>query len=111
MMHTVTRQLNTYTGEKVVEISQGSMDYSNPGAYCKKYAGELEEYESACEAVEAAIRIAEAWQKDEPDTEILIDHGATGGMTMFFEGQELSGEIFEGLREWAREHDEETGEC
>lgn len=102
MTKTVTRQVNTFEGTKVVEISDGGIDYSNPGALARKYPGELEEYADPVEAVEAAIRIAQQWQKDCPDDEILIDHGATGGFTMFFDGQEQNEETFAELRKWAK---------
>ena len=63
-MHTVTRQVNTFEGTKVVEISQGGIDYCNPGALSKRYPGEFEEFANPVEAVEAAILIAQQWQKD-----------------------------------------------
>lgn len=109
-MHTVTRQINTYEGTKCVEISAGCIDYANPGALVKAYPGEFETYDDPRNAVEAAIQIAQLWQKDSKD-EILIDHGATGGGTMFFDGQELSDETFAELREWANTIWESQEKC
>ena len=109
-MKTVTRQINTYEGTKCVEISDGGIDYSNPGALCKKYPGEFETFDDPREAVETAIAIAQAWQKDDKD-EIFIDHGATGGMTMFFDGMELNDDTFKELREWAQKLWDETPKC
>lgn len=101
-MKTVTRQVNTYDGTWAVEISDGGIAYCNPGALSPKYPGEFEEYDNPVEAVEAAIRIAQAWQKDCSDKEILIDHGATGGFTIFFDGKEQNEETFAELRKWAK---------
>ena len=100
-MKTVTRQVNTYDGTWVVEISDGGIDYCNPGALSPKYPGEFVEYDNPIEAVEAAISIAKAWQKDCPDKKILIDTGATGGCVMFFDGQEQNEKTFAALRKWA----------
>lgn len=113
-MHTVTRQINTYEGTKCVEISAGGIDYTNPGALVKKYPGEFETFEDPREAVETAIKIAEAWQndaKDGPNNEVFIDHGATGGMTMFFDGLPLNEETFTELREWANEQWDSLEKC
>jgi len=110
-MQTVTRQVNTYTGDQVVEISDGSLDYSNPGALCKRYPGEFDSFDDPREAVETAIKIAKAWQADKPEETILIASGGTGGCTMFFEGEPLTDETFEGLQEQAEKAWEELPKC
>jgi len=110
-MWTVTRQSQWPDGGQVVEISSGGIDYTNPGALAAKYPGEMEEYADPREAVEAAIKIAEAWKADAPDKDILIDHGATGGMTMPFDGMELGEETSRELREWAEGRWEAVAKC
>ena len=55
------------------------------------------------EAIETGIKIAQAWQKDEPDKEILIATGGTGGYTMFFDGLPLTDENLAALRKAAEE--------
>lgn len=111
MTHVVTRQRQWPEGNLVVEISAGDINYTNPGALTAKYDGEFEEFAEMTEAVEAGIRIAQQWQADEPDVEILIATGGTGGMTMPFPGEPLNDETFEGLRKEAAEHDAELDRC
>ena len=110
-MHTVTRQLQWPDGDTVVEISQGGIDYTNPDALAEKYPGEFEEFEDPREAVKTAIKIAQQWQKDCPDKTILIDHGATAGMTMPFDGMDLVEENLTELRTWADELVEKLPKC
>lgn len=100
-MWTVTRQIQFPDGSHVVEISRGGIDYCNPDALESRYAGEFCEHEDPRDAVESAIAIAQQWQADEPDEDILIDYGATGGMTLPFDGMELCEETFAELRRWA----------
>lgn len=109
-MWTVTRQLQYPDGDKVVEISYGGIDYTNPDALAAKYPGEFREFTDPREAAETAIAIAMAWQSD-TDEEILIAHGATGGMTMPFSGNELTDETFTDLRQWAEKEWEELPKC
>lgn len=101
MKFTVTRQVQ-FGGNDCVEISRGGLDYANPDMLVPKYKGEGETYDNPVEAVEIAIEIAKKWQEECPDRCILIDHGATGGMTMPFDGCELAVETFEALRCWAK---------
>lgn len=110
-MHTVTRQLQWPEGARVVEISEGSIDYSNPGALSAKYRGEFEGFDDPREAVETAIEIAQRWQADEPDKRILIDHGATGGGTMPFDGMPLCPNTYMKLRQWANAQYETLPKC
>lgn len=111
MPWTVSRQVQWPEGNHVVEISEGGIDYTNPDALSPKYSGELEEYQDPREAVETALEIARDWQADSPDEEILIDHGATGGMTMPFDGMELNEETFAELRAWAQKAYEALPRC
>lgn len=110
-MFTVTRQNQWPDGDLVVEISEGGLDYCNPGALSERYPGEFEQFEDPREAVETAIKIGEAWKKDKPDEEIGIAHGSTGGMTMPFSGEELSEDVFSELREWAKQEWESLEKC
>jgi hypothetical protein len=110
-MHTVTRQHQWPEGDFVVEISEGDINYANPGALVDKYDGEMGEYEDPREAVETAITIAQQWQVDDKDKIVLIAHGGTGGMTMPFEGEPLNEDTFAGLREWAKKLWEEIDKC
>jgi hypothetical protein len=118
-MWTVTRQHQWPDGNFVVEVSAGGIDYCNPDALGKKYPGEFEEFVSKVAAVEAAITIAKAWQKDnppcpelaDPDKRIQIATGGTGGMTMPFSGEELTEETFAALRKEAAESDEKLPKC
>jgi hypothetical protein len=110
-MWTVTRQSQWPEGTLCVEISRGDINYSNPGMLVGSYPGEGAEFNDPREAVQTAIEIAQAWQKDCPKEKIGIAHGATGGYTMPFEGEELTEETFKGLREWAEKEWEELPKC
>ena len=105
-MYIVTRQCQWPTGELVVEISTGGWDYINPDALVEKYPGEFVEFNDPREAVEAAIAIAKAWQKDEPGKNIGIAAGYTGGYTMPFEPQSI-----EELKRWADEEYAQLPKC
>jgi hypothetical protein len=114
---TVTRQCQWPHGDCVVEISQGGVDYSNPDCLSGQYPGEIEEYDGMTDAVEAAIKIAEAWQADERKKPrhkrqpILIAVGNTGGHTMPFEGERLTKKNLAALREKAKEFDDKLPKC
>lgn len=82
---------------RCVEIAAGGRDYANADMLCPVYPGEAQEYQNPDEAVSAALGIAELWRKDCPEP-IRIDHGATGGMSIPFDGDKTEEE----LREWAR---------
>lgn len=110
-MFTVSRQRQWPDGGCVVEISSGGIDYCNPDALGPKYSGELAEYESALEAVETAITVSQAWQADSPNEDITIGMGATGGMTMPFDGEPLTEATFAAMREQAKKHDDALPRC
>jgi hypothetical protein len=96
-MFTVTRQRQWPDGTELVEVSCGGLDYTNPDALGKKYAGEFEEFADPREAVETAIEISRAWRKDS-HKRIPVGVGSTHGMTMPFD----SG-TFQDARLWAKE--------
>ena len=99
-MFFVSRQL--YWGVEsedshVVEIATSGIDSSNPDMLVAKYPGEGMDYTNPIEAVEVAIAIAEAWQKDKPNVTINIALGNTHGCTMPFESIDV-----EELKSWAQ---------
>jgi hypothetical protein len=106
----VTRQCYWPSGENVVEIAQGGLDYCNPNALAARYPGEFYEFTSLVEAVETAVSIAEAWKQDTKDP-IGIALGYTHGMTMPFEGQPANEEAYSDLREKAKKFDEGRPRC
>jgi len=110
-MWTVTRQCQWPDGDLVVEVSEGGLDYTNPGALCARYEGEFETFDSKVEAVTTAIKIAKAWQIDSPDEEIEIATGGTMGFTMPFPGEPLNDEIFAGMLQEAQEVDDALPKC
>jgi len=106
-MWTVTRQCQWPEGDNVVEISQGGLDYTNPGALVAKYEGEFEEFLDPREALKAALFIKAQWVKDTGDYSIGIAHGATLGFTMPFEVEEEE----EYLHEWAEKAYKNLKKC
>lgn len=111
MVWTVSRQQQWATGDNVVEISEGGIDYANADMLVEHYPGEGKEYLDPREAVEAAVEIALNWQQDDPGDTILIGYGYTGGMSMPFEGEETTIETFAALREWAQELFDKAKKC
>ena len=89
-----------------VEIAAGGLDYANPDMLAVKYDGEGEEYEDPREAVEAAIKIRDAWKAEMPDKTINVAHGATLGCSMLF-----FSEAEEALKAWAAEKYESLPKC
>lgn len=106
-MYTVTRQSQWPSGDKVVEVSAGGFDYSNPDALVTKFArlGEGETFISPVKAVEAAIEVCEAWRTN-GCPEAQIGYGATGGMTMPFDAC-----TYEEARAWAAEREASLPKC
>jgi hypothetical protein len=82
---TVTRQFPYFynSGNEsetyVVEISMGDFNYTGPGMQTRKYQGEGDTFSSLLEAVDVAIRIRDQWKADNPDLDIEIGVGSTGG--------------------------------
>jgi hypothetical protein len=108
---TVTRQRQWPEGCLVVEISQGGIDYTNPGALSQKYPNEFETFTGMTPAVQAAIEIYKNWKHDEPDEEIGIGLGCTGGNTIPFDNEPLTPEVEAKLLKQAREFDENLERC
>lgn len=108
---TVTRQSRWDDGVQIVEINQGSLDYANPDMLCSKYPDEGQTFTGMVPAVEAAISIAKAWQKDEPNEEIFIASGFTHGATVSFEEEPADEETFKQFLKDAREFDEKLPCC
>ena len=102
---TVTRQKRWSDSKKIVEVSQGSLDWANPDCYPKKYPGEMETYIGSVEAVEAAIKIAEQWRKDSQEP-IYISLGCTHGFTADLDEKEATPKIYETLKKEAKEFDQ-----
>lgn len=107
---TVTRQHRWSDGLKIVEVSQGGIDYANPDALAKKWQGEFDEFTGMTAAVEAAIGIAKAWQETTTD-QIFIGVGATHGMTMEFDALSLNEKNFDDLLTKAEKFDENLPRC
>lgn len=108
---TVTRQCHWPDGKNVVEISHGTLDYANPDALAQKYKGELQEYHDPREAVTVAIQIAQQWKRDYPGLSIHIDHGATCGFTMPFDGMPMGAATYSHLGKWAKLLFEKLPKC
>jgi len=106
MTYTITRQLQWPDGTKIVEISEGGLDYTNPDALCSKYSGEFQEFVDPIEAVEAAINIYESWKNDDQEEDICIGYGCTLGYTMPFEASEV-----EEIKHWAEEEHKKIPTC
>jgi hypothetical protein len=98
----VSRQSYYYSGERVVEVELNGLDYSGADMLSVGYKnlGEGKEYDDPREAIKAAVAIRDAWRKDEPDEEINIALGSTGGMGMEIEPTEKTDDE---LKEWAEE--------
>lgn len=110
---TVTRQNQWPDGTLCVEISQGGEDYSNPCMMGVKYPklGEGETFDGLSPAVTAGIAVYKAWQADDPNAEIFIAVGNTGGDTMPFDGDILTPEVEAALNKKATEFDAKLEHC
>jgi len=73
----------------VVEIAYGGLDYANPDMLGTKWPhlGEGKEFSDPREAVEAAIRVCDAWRVS-GESNAKVAMGATGGNTIPFEPKE-----------------------
>jgi len=104
----VSRQHYWHSGDLVVEIAGGGLDYANADMLCDKYPklGEGQEYDDPREAVRAAIAIRDAWNKDESET-ARVEAGFTGGWSMPFEEEPTD----EDLIAWAQKEWESIPKC
>lgn len=114
-MYTVTRQHQWPEGAFVVEVSAGSIDYTNPDALTAQYAGEFETYNDAREAIETAVEIAETWQQDILNARrldvVYLGFGATGGFTMPFDTLSLTPAVKRYLGMLGRKLYEQAEKC
>lgn len=83
-MWTISRQIQWPSGERVVEISRGGPDYTNPDALTAQYEGEFETLRDPREAADTALRIARAWARAQRET-VGIGCGSTMGWTLPFD--------------------------
>jgi len=104
-MYTITRQIQWPDGNKVVEISKGGLDYTNPDALVPAYDGEFEEFSNPIEAVETAIEICRQWRKN-GGKGAMLGIGATLGMTLPFDTCSFKDAIA-----WAKEKIETLKTC
>lgn len=106
----VSRQSYYYSGENVVEIAEGGLDYSGSDMLVAQYRklGEGDTFNDPREAVTAAIAICRQWRKDcaKGDKWPYVAHGHTLGM-----GLELESDTFEGAVEWANRRYESLEKC
>lgn len=92
----VSRQAYYYSGESVVEIAIGGLDYSNADMLVAKYNGEGDEYENPLEAAQAAIEICKAWRNDgQKDAKVTVVN--TGGYSL--EGESMT---FKQVLDWGK---------
>lgn len=70
----------------IVEIAQGGRDYANPDMLNTRWAnlGEGREFSNPREAVEAAIKVCEAW-REAGEKNAQLGMGFTAGSTMPFD--------------------------
>ena len=106
MKYFVSRQKYWPTGELVVEVAVGGLNYANPDMLVPEFPGEGEEYRDPREAVTAAIKIADAWKAAYGGTDIEVRTGFTHGFTAPFE----SGSYDE-ARAWAQRQYEQLEKC
>lgn len=79
MPYIVTRQLYYYSGERVVEVTAGGIDYAGPDALYGQYEGEWKEYTDPVHAVDAAIEIRRQWKADSGRRVRLTTRSKTAG--------------------------------
>ncbi len=95
----VSRQSYWHSGDSVIEIAYGGLDYANPDMLADPdgtYQGLVGEYGDPRGALKAAFRIRELWGEGR------IEVGCTSGFTAPFEEHPSD----EWLKEWAeREYD------
>lgn len=112
MKYFLSRQCYWPTGDCVVEIAGGGVDYANPDMladtpdYRYNKLGDMLETQDPREALQAAIAIRDEWRKhtDEP---VRIECGFTHGFTMPFEEEPTDEE----LHAWAKKAWENTPKC
>lgn len=109
-MYFVSRQAYWPDGNSVVEVCTGGKDYCNPDMLIHRFPelGEGQEFADPMEAVEAAIKICDAWNKLMGlEEEARVEVGNTSGYTMPFEEYPTD----EQLRDWAKKELESLPKC
>ncbi len=103
----VSRQKYWPDGTPVVEVAVGGLDYANADMLVARFKslGECEEFTDPIEAVEAAIRVCDAW-KAYSETSAQVAVGSTGGMSIPFEPGS-----YEYAREWAEKVADKLPRC
>lgn len=100
----VSRQAQYYhEGRKVVEIEKNGLDHAGPGMYTPAYSDEEGQEYDPRTAVDVAIRLRDAWKKDDPEVA-----GITLGSTF---GGSFEPELFEGTDEELRAEGEKAYEA
>lgn len=91
----------------VVEVAQGGLDYANPGMMGVHFShlGEGQEFTNPKEAVEAAIRVCDAWRAL-GEQNAKVSFGFTGGNSLPFEPKS-----YDDLRQKAEELYEKLPKC
>lgn len=89
----------------VVEIAVGGIDYMNPDALGARWPGELQEFDDPREAVEAAIKIKDAWLAS-GESNAKVAYGCTMGFTMPMDAKED-----DQARAWAEQAYEKLPKC
>ena len=106
----VCRQWYYYSGELMVELTEGGLDYAGPDHLVEKYPelGEGDAYAKPQEAAVAAVRVMRAWQKDEPDKEV---HLTVRTQLAGYFGMEGEPWTIRDIRLWAAEAWEKLPRC
>lgn len=83
----VSRQMYWPTGDLVVEVASGGVDYANPDklkdSESYKRLGSSREYDDPRQALESAFRVRDEWLKHAED--VRVEVGCTFGATLPFE--------------------------
>lgn len=102
----VSRQYQYYSGAQVVEVA-ATLDSSGCDALCARYPGEMQSYDSAVEAVNAAIEVAKAWQADDGKRHPISIIGKLAG-EMGFESETTTRKD---AIQWAKKRDASRPKC
>jgi len=107
MHYSVARHIHWATGNLIVEINVGGIDYD---VLPPIYDGEGVTYDTCGKAVEAAIRIAEAWKRSEK-RKIYITVSSTDDIVLPFEMEQANKKTYKRLRKLAKEIDKGVERC
>lgn len=99
MSYYVSRQMYYYSGENVVEIADGGLDYAGCDMLSGNFEGEGE-YTDPREAVDGAMKVLRRWQKESPEDNSQLAYGHSLGMGLEFEPSELDEVLAWAQKEW-----------